>query len=193
MEIKEAINELLPNLSFIIEEIEEHEEYADEETGEYQIQAYENNKKELEAFMTLFSAVDPTLKTIDDIKKRIEEVEGTEVEEEHTEEEKELAGILKSWREKQDTPKEYACDFELTVEENKELAILNVKTAKGSRRLVTEPDDEIMPSETDDFAFYQYRGEVCVILNGYADGSFNSYAPEWQKKALEIIKKKVEC
>ncbi len=192
MEIKEAINQLLPNLEFIISEIEEHEKFEEDEQGEYQIMSYENNKKELEAYLTLFSALDSDIKTVEDIKNRIEEIYGKIEEPEHTDEEKELASILKDWREKQETPKEYACDFELTVEENKELALLNLQTSKIKRVMVTD-GEEIVPTEDDNFAFYQYRGDVCVILNGDSDGDFSSYAQEWQKKALEIIKKKVEC
>ena len=42
---KEAIDELILDVDYTLEEIENHEKFEDEEQGEYQIQAYEDNKK----------------------------------------------------------------------------------------------------------------------------------------------------
>ena len=47
MELKEAIDELILGVDYVLEEIEEHEKFEEEEQGEYQIQAYETNKKQL--------------------------------------------------------------------------------------------------------------------------------------------------
>ena len=60
---KEAIDELILNVDFILDEIEQHERFEDDEQGEFQIQAYERNKRELEAYQVVFGALDPSLST----------------------------------------------------------------------------------------------------------------------------------
>ena len=45
---KEAIDVLILEVDYLLDEIEQHEEFEDEEQGEFQIQIYEENKKKIE-------------------------------------------------------------------------------------------------------------------------------------------------
>ena len=189
---KEAIETLLLGIKITFDEVEEHEEFADDEQGEYQIQTYEDNKRELEAYTVILGAIDPELGTLEGLKKRclefVESEYGSGAGElpEPNEIEKELYEILNPWY------KETSMDFEPEDEENAILAKINME--KGEKRAVVGDDEDDVedPSEDDYFAFYPYRGRIQVVYNDYADGDFCTYPIEFQKKALEIIKKKLE-
>ena len=179
MTLEEAVNELVQNAYFRLNDIEQHEEFADQETDEGQLYFYEGNKKELEAYCIVLGKIDPELSTRDGIRERYNKVfGGSEEKPGPTPEEVELCSILNG--------KE---DLELTSEENKELAKINKDT--GFKKVVIGDDPEACPnpSEDDMFVFYSYRGRVAVIYNDYADCNFSDdFSPEFQKKALEIIK-----
>lgn len=199
MELKEALDELVLDLDYTLEEIEEHEEYADQEQGEYQLQAYEDNKRRVEASLVVFGALDPTLKTIEGLKERCDKVKeerygSSDAGElpEPSEFEKELEKILTPWCKQEETGNDgYAVELELSEEENVELAKINAE--KGGKRVIIDEDPDEVPeaSDSDTFAFYTYRGRVQVVYNGGADGDFCSYPIEFQEKAYEIIKKKI--
>ena len=129
---KEAIDEIIMHVGFIVEEIEEHEEFAEVETGEYQIMSYENNKKELEAFIIVLGALDPSLSTVEGIKERYEEVKeakyGPQEEDEPGEIEKQVVEILGPWFEERmkENPGYAPDDFALTDEENAEPALSTI-------------------------------------------------------------------
>lgn len=196
---KEAIDELILDVSFTIEEIEEHEEFAEEETGEYQIMAYENNKRKLEAYIVILGALDPTLSTIEGLKARCEVVKeekyGPQEKDEPGEIEKEIVKILAPWFEEKmkENPGYAPDDFALTDEENAELAKIYLEEG-GEKRVIygDEEEDTPAPAETDNFAFSVYRGRASVIYNWYADCDFNTFPERFQEKALEIIKKHFE-
>ena len=101
MTINEAIDELILHVGFLIEEIRNHEEYEEDEQGEFQIQSYENNKKKVEAFLTIFKELDSNLSTIEALEERYEKVSetryGEREEQEVSEVEKELFEILNPW------------------------------------------------------------------------------------------------
>ena len=199
MELKEAIDELILDVDYTLEEIENHEEFEEEEQGEYQIQAYEDNKKKLEAYLIIFGTLDPTLKTIEGLRARCNQVKEERYGSasagelpEPSEAEENLEKILTPWC--QQAEKENGgcgVEFELSEEENKELAKINAE--KGEKRVIfdEDPDDVPEASEEDTFTYYTYRGRVQVIYNDYADGDFYSYPIEFQEKAYEIIKKKI--
>lgn len=179
MTLEEAINELVQNAYFRLDDIEQHEEFADQETNEGQLEFYEDNKKELEAYCIVLGKIDPELSTREGIRERYNKVfGGSEEKPGPTPEETELCSILNG-----------KGDLELTSEENKELAKINKDT--GHKRVVIydDPEDCPDPSEDDVFVFYSYRGSrVAVVYNDYADCDFSDFSPEFQKKALEIIK-----
>ena len=197
---KEAIDELILDVDYTLEEIENHEKFEDEEQGEYQIQAYEDNKKKLEAYLIVFGALDPSLSTVEGLRARCdqvkEEVYGSSdafEQPEPNEIEKELAEILTPWyKEAQKSSGGYETEFELSDEDNKILAKINME--KGEKRAMFDEDEENAPelAEDDTFTFTPYRGRIIVGYNGYADGDFYSYPIEFQEKALELIKKKLE-
>ncbi len=197
---KEAIDELMIEIGFILDEVEEHEEYEDQEQGEYQIQTYEDNKRKLEAYTVILGAIDPSLGTIEGLRTRCDQVREEAYgssdafeQPEPNEIEKELAEILTPWyKEAQKSSGGYETEFELSDEDNKILAKINME--KGEKRAMFDEDFEDAPelAEDDTFTFTPYRGRIIVGYNGYADGDFYSYPIEFQEKALEIIKKKLE-
>jgi len=191
---EEAIKYLLAEeVDFLATEVEQHEEFAEEETGEMQIEMYKDNLKRLEAFQVIFGALDPSIDSIEALKEKAheanEEVYGSEESTESGEEEKELIEVLKSWeKSRTDIKKGYAWSLGLPEEYNKILAKINLEDGKA-RKVIGDDDDEPEElSEDDEFTFYYYRNEVCVVYNDYADGSFSSYSKSFQKKALELIK-----
>ena len=196
---KEAIDEIILDVAFTIEEVEQHEEFADEETGEYQIMTYEDNKRKLEAYTVILGALDPSLSTIEGLKARSEAVReekyGPQEEDEPGEIEKEIAEILGPWfKEKMEENPGYAPDdYALTDEENAELAKIYLEEGGEKRVIYGDDEDETpAPAETDRFDFGVYRGRVSVIYNWYADCDFNTFPERFQKKALEFIKKHFE-
>ena len=196
---KEAIDEVIMHVGFIVEEIEEHEEFAEVETGEYQIMSYEDNKKELEAFIIVLGALDPSLSTVEGIKERYEAVKeakyGPQEPDEPGEIEKQVVEILGPWFEEKmkENPGYAPDDFALTDEENAELAKIYLEEG-GEKRVIygDEEEDTPAPAETDNFAFSVYRGRASVIYNWYADCDFNTFPERFQEKALEFIKKHFE-
>ena len=106
--------------------------------------------------------------------------------------EKELYKILNPWHKKKEEETGYSEDFELDEEENKVLAKINIEKGRKRVRIDEEEDDAEDPSEDDMFAFYPYRGRVQVVYNYDMDGDFYTYPIEFQEKALEIIKEKME-
>lgn len=199
MELKEAIDELILDVDYTLEEIENHEEFEDEEQGEYQIQAYEDNKKKLEAYLVIFGALDPTLKTINGLKERCDKVKeerygSSDAGElpEPSEFEKQLYEVLNPWCKKESEENGgCAVEFTLDVEENAQLAKINIEKGEKQCLFDEDPDEAPEPTDADEFTFYTYRGRVQVIYNDYADGDFYSYPIEFQEKAYEIIKKKI--
>ena len=195
---KEAIETLLLGIKITFDEVEEHEEFADEEQGEFQIEHYERCKKELEAYTVILGAIDPELGTLEGLKKRcLEFVEseygpGAGELPEPSDFEKELYEILNPWHKKMQEETGYSDDFGLSEEENKVLAKINIKKGQKRVRIDEEEDDAEDLSEDDMFAFYPYRGRVNVVYNYDMDGDFCTYPIEFQEKALEIIKKKLE-
>ena len=194
MTTKEAIDELILDVDFILEEIEDHEEFEDSEQEEMQVQIYEDNKKKLEAYQVIFGAIDPSLSTVEGLRNRCEQVRMEKYGSsdagklpDPSEEEVELADILSSTLFASDED-----EFSLDDDENAILAKINVE--KGGKHVVVDddPSDVPEPCESDTFTFYVYRGRVQVIYNNYADGDFCEYPIEFQEKALEIIKKKLE-
>ena len=196
---KEAIDELMLEIDFLFDEIDQHEEFEDEEQGEMQIEVYENNKKKLEAFQVILGELDPELKTLEGLRERASKVKeerygSADAGElpEPSEIELKLVEILGPWCKKVEKETGYGAEFKLTDEENLELAKINA--AEGKKHVVYDDDPEDIPdaSEDDTFTFYTYRGRVQVVYNDYADGDFCDYPEEFQEKALEIIKKKLE-
>lgn len=198
MKTDEAIKYLLSrHVSFTVEDIEEHEEYAEEETGEYQILSYEDNLKDLDAYLAIFQALDPSIDSIETLKEKAkearEELYGGEDpgETPSSEEEVELVNVLKEWEKtRTDIKKGFAWELALPEEYNQELAKINLET--GENRHIIDEEDDIQASLDDTFAFYYYRGEVCVVYCDLSDGDFSSYSEEFQKKALELVKKAIE-
>lgn len=197
---KEAIDELILNVDYILDEIEQHERFEDEEQGEFQIQAYERNKRELEAYQVVFGALDPSLSTAEGLRERCDQVKEEKYGSsdagklpEPSEFEKELAEILTPWYKKEvENNGGYGTQLDLETEENAILAKINMEEGKKQVVIGDEPDDVDEPCDSDTFAFYPYRGRIQVVYNEYADGDFYSYPIEFQEKALEIIKKKLE-
>lgn len=195
---KEAIETLLLGIKITFDEVEEHEEFAADEQGEFQIKSYEDNKKELEAYTVILGALDPELGTLEGLKRRcnefVESEYGPDAAElpEPSEAEKELFEILNPWHKKREEETGYSEDFELGDEENKTLARINME--KGRKRVMIDedPDEAEDPSEDDTFAFYPYRGRIQVVYNYEGDGDFCSYPIEFQEKAFEFIKKALE-
>ena len=195
---KEAIDELIMDVVYYLDEIEQHEEFEDEEQDESQIQIYEENKRKVEAFQLVFGALDPSLSTIEGLQARCDQVREEKYGAsdagklpEPSEFEKELAKILTPWYKKEVKINGYG-RFDLEDDENEILAKINME--KGGKHVVVgdDPDDVDEASESDSFAFYPYRGRVQVIYNDYSDGDFCDYPIEFQEKALEFIKKKLE-
>ena len=195
---KEAIETLFLGIKIIFDEVENHEKFADEEQGEFQIENHERCKKELEAYTVILGAIDPELGTLEGLRKRsfefVESKYGSGAGElpEPSEFEKELYEILNPWHKKRQAETGYSEDFELDEEENKVLAKINIEKGRKRVRIDEEEDDAEDPSEDDMFAFYPYRGRVQVVYNYDMDGDFYTYPIEFQEKALEIIKKKME-
>jgi len=195
---KEAIETLLLDVKITFDDVEEHEKFADEEQGEFQIENYERRKKELEAYTVILGAIDPELGTLEGLRKRCFEFveskygQGAGELPEPSEAEKELYEILNPWHKKREAETGYSEDFELEDEDNLILAKINVE--EGNKRVMIDedPDDAEDPSEDDTFAFYPYRGRVQVVYNYDMDGDFCTYPIEFQEKALEIIKKRME-
>ena len=182
---KEAIETLFLGIKIIFDEVENHEKFADEEQGEFQIENHERCKKELEAYTVILGAIDPELGTLEGLRKRsfefVESKYGSG------------AGKLPNpWHKKRQAETGYSEDFELDEEENKVLAKINIEKGRKRVRIDEEEDDAEDPSEDDMFAFYPYRGRVQVVYNYDMDGDFYTYPLEFQEKALEIIKKKME-
>lgn len=197
---KEAIDELILEVGYLLDEIEQHEEFEDEEQGEFQIQIYEENKRKIEAFQLILGALDPSLSTVEGLRARCDQVKeerygSSEVGKlpEPNEIEKELVEILTPWYKKEvESNGGYGTQLDLETDENAILAKINME--KGEKQVVVgdSPADVDEPCDSDTFAFYPYRGRICVVYNEYADGDFYSYPIEFQEKALEIIKKKLE-
>lgn len=186
---KEAINEIISYLGFIIEEIRNHEKYADKEQNEFQIRNYTNNKRKIEAYALILGSIDSSLSTMDGIYERYlqfnAEMYGSSDAgslPEPSEYEQNLYDLLKD---EEDV-------FELDDEENEELAKINVE--EGSKRVLIDTDPEDSPdlSEDDTFDFTAYQGRIIVGYNGYSDGDFCTYPESFQKRAYEIIKGKIE-
>jgi len=198
---KEAIDELILNeVDYLVEEIVNHEKFADEEQGEFQIKAYEENKKRLEAYRIILGALDSSLSTVGGLiarcyavkEERYGSVSAGELPE-PSEFEKQLYEILNPWCKKESEENGgCAVEFTLDVEENAQLAKINMEKGEKQCLFDEDPDEAPEPSDADEFTFYTYRGRVQVIYNDYADGDFFSYPIEFQEKALEIIKKKLE-
>ena len=195
---KEAIETLFLGIKIIFDEVENHEKFADEEQGEFQIENYERCKRELEAYTVILGAIDPELGTLEGLRKRsfefVESKYGHGAGElpEPSDFEKELYKILNPWHKKREEETGYSEDFELDEEENKILAKINIEKGRKRVRIDEEEDDAEDPSEDDMFAFYPYRGRVQVVYNYDMDGDFYTYPLEFQEKALEIIRKKME-
>ena len=196
---KEAIDELMLEIDYLLDEIDQHEEFEDDEQGEMQIEVYKDNKKKLEAFQVILGALDPSLGTLEGLRERAEEVKierygSADAGElpEPSETELKLVEILGPWCKKVEKETGFGAEFKLTDEENLELAKINAEQGKKHVVIDDDPDDVPEASEDDIFSFYTYRGRVQVIYNDYADGDFYSYPEEFQEKALEIIKKKLE-
>lgn len=195
---KEAIETLLFGIKITFDDVEEHEKFADEEQGEFQIEHYESCKKELEAYTVILGALDPELGTLEGLKKRcLEFVEseygpGAGELPEPSNFEKELYEILNPWYKKRQEETGYSEDFELEDEDNLILAKINVEEGHKRVMIDEDPDDAEDPSEDDTFAFYPYRGRVQVVYNYDGDGDFWSYPLKFQEKALEIVKKRME-
>lgn len=197
---KEAIDVLILEVDYLLDEIEQHEEFEDEEQGEFQIQIYEENKKKIEAYLVILGALDPSLSTIEGLRERCDQVKEEKYGSsdagklpEPSEFEKELAEILTPWyKEEVKNNGGYGTQLDLDTDENAILAKIYME--KGEKQVVIgdEPDDVDEPCDSDTFAFYPYRGRVQVVYNEYADGDFFDYPIEFQEKALEIIKKKLE-
>ena len=195
---KEAIETLFLGIKIIFDNVENHEKFADEEQGEFQIEFYEKEKKELEAYTVILGTLDPELGTIEGLRKRcfeyVESKYGADAGKlpDPSEAEKELYEILNPWHKKIQEETGYSDDFGLSEEENKVLAKINIEKGRKRVRIDEEEDDAEDPSEDDMFAFYPYRGRVQVVYNYDMDGDFCTYPIEFQEKALEIIKKRME-
>jgi len=196
---KEAIDELMLEIDYLLDEIDQHEEFEDDEQGEMQIEIYQDNKKKLEAFRVILGALDPSLGTLEGLRERASKVKeerygSADAGElpEPSEIELKLVEILGPWCKNYEKETGYGAEFKLTDEENLELAKINAEQGKKHIVIDDDPDDVPEASEDDVFTFYTYRGRVQVVYNDYADGDFCDYPEEFQEKALEIIKKKLE-
>lgn len=179
MTTQEAIDELIYLVGYNIEEIEQYEEFPDDMDEEMN----EINKKHLEAYITIFGQLDPSLSTIEGIKERIEKVkeESGEVDEEPSEIETELFNLLDPWYKK--AVKEnggYGTQLELTEEESNELI-----------DIMAENPEEVDDEDRCIFGFYPYKGRVCVIFME-SDMDFSGFSKEFQEKSSELIKKHLE-
>lgn len=196
---KEAIDEIIMHVGFVISEIKDHERFEEDEQNEGQIKIYEENKKEVEAYTVVLGSIDPKLSTMDGIYERYLQVNEERYGSsdagalpEPNETELKLVEILSPWCKKVEQETGFGAEFQLTDEENLELAKINAD--QGDKHVVIDDDPDDIPeaSEDDTFTFYTYRGRVQVIYNDYADGDFCSYPEAFQKKAYEIIKGKIE-
>ena len=144
---KEAIETLFLGIKIIFDEIEDHEEFADEEQGEFQIENYERCKRELEAYTVILGAIDPELGTLEGLRKRsfefVESKYGQDAGElpEPSKFEKELYEILNPWHKKIQEETGYSDDFGLSEEENKVLAKINIEKGRKRVRIDEEEDD----------------------------------------------------
>ena len=197
---KEAIDELILKVDYLLDEIEQHEKFEDEEQGEFQILAYEENKKRVEAYLVTLGALDSSLSTIEGLRARCSQVKEERYgssdafkQPEPNEIEKELAEILTPWyKEEVKNNGGYGTQLNLETDENAILAKIYMEKGEKQAVIGDDPADVDEPCDSDTFAFYPYRGRVQVIYNEYADGDFYSYPIEFQEKALEIIKKKLK-
>lgn len=187
---KEAIDELMLEIDYLLDEIDQHEEFEDDEQGEMQIEIYQDNKRKLEAFQVILGELDPELKTLEGLRGRASKVKeeryGSECSgelPEPSETELKLVEILGPWCKNYEKETGYGASFKLAPEENLELAKINSEATN-------DPGDDDLGD--DSFTFYTYRGRVQVVYNDYADGDFCDYPEAFQEKALEIIKKKLE-
>jgi hypothetical protein len=196
---KEAIDELMLEIDYLLDEIDQHEEFEDDEQGEMQIEIYQDNKRKLEAFQVILGELDPELKTLEGLRERASKVKEERYGSvdagdlpEPSEIETKLVEILGPWCKNYEKETGYGASFELAPEENLELAKINAE--QGKKHIVYDDDPEDIPdaSEDDTFTFYTYRGRVQVVYNDYADGDFCDYPEEFQEKAYEIIKAKIE-
>ena len=196
---KEAIDELMLEIDYLLDEIDQHEEFEDDEQGEMQIEIYQDNKRKLEAFQVILGDLDTELKTTEGLRERASKVKEERYGSDDagelpdpSETETKLVEILGPWCKNYEKETGYGASFELAPEENLELAKINA--AEGKKHVVYDDDPEDIPdaSEDDTFTFYTHRGRVQVVYNDYADGDFCDYPEEFQEKALEIIKKKLE-
>jgi len=188
---KEAIDELMLEIDYLFDEVDQHEEFEDDEQGEMQIEIYQDNKRKLGAFQVILGELDPELKTLEGLRERAQKVKEERYGSddagelpEPSETETKLVEILGPWCKNYEKETGYGASFKLTPEENLELAKINA--AEDDQEDISEA------SENDTFTFYTYRGRVQVVYNDYADGDFCDYSEAFQEKALEIIKKKLE-
>ncbi len=187
---KEAIDELMLEIDYLLDEVDQHEKFEDDEQGEMQIEIYQDNKRKLEAFQVILGELDPELKTLEGLRERASKVKEERYGSddagelpEPSETETKLVEILGPWCKNYEKETGYGASFKLDPEENLELAKINA--AEGN-----DPEDDDLGD--DSFTFYTYRGRVQVVYNDYADGDFCDYSEAFQEKALEIIKKKLE-
>lgn len=187
---KEAIDELMLEIDYLLDEVDQHEKFEDDEQGEMQIEIYQDNKRKLEAFQVILGELDPELKTLEGLRERAQKVKEERYGSddagelpEPSETETKLVEILGPWCKNYEKETGYGASFKLDPEENLELAKINA--AEGN-----DPEDDDLGD--DSFTFYTYRGRVQVVYNDYADGDFCDYSEAFQEKALEIIKKKLE-
>ena len=187
---KEAIDELMLEIDYLLDEVDQHEKFEDDEQGEMQIEIYQDNKRKLEAFQVILGELGPELKTLEGLRERASKVKEERYGSddagelpEPSETETKLVEILGPWCKNYEKETGYGASFKLDPEENLELAKINA--AEGN-----DPEDDDLGD--DSFTFYTYRGRVQVVYNDYADGDFCDYSEAFQEKALEIIKKKLE-
>ena len=187
---KEAIDELMLEIDYLLDEVDQHEKFEDDEQGEMQIEIYQDNKRKLEAFQVILGELDPELKTLEGLRERAQKVKEERYGSDNagelpepSETETKLVEILGPWCKNYEKETGYGASFKLDPEENLELAKINA--AEGN-----DPEDDDLGD--DSFTFYTYRGRVQVVYNDYADGDFCDYSEAFQEKALEIIKKKLE-
>lgn len=193
MTTKEAIDVLVFGLYFDLVELKEHSEYDDEgEMDDYQKEHWEEIRAKIEALQVILGDIDPSLGTFEGIQEKCsalakEKFGSSELDGpvEVGDIERELYTLLEDWQKRRGS----SDDFELTDEENLELAKINMES--GKPRWVVDDEEPIESDESDTFGFYPYHGRVFVVYNYDSDGDFSSYPEEFQKKALELIKEEI--